>query len=66
MALTEKERTALIEKAEKAMKAAKNKAQVYEVFTNEEFGYLVLGHKVLGRLVVGKTAEEASARRGDK
>lgn len=34
--------------------------------TNEDYGYLVLGHKILGRLLIGKTVEEALARRGDK
>lgn len=66
MALTDKERLTLTEKAEKALDAAKNKKQQREVFLNEEFGYLVLGFKVLGRLLIGKTAEEATARRGDK
>lgn len=66
MPLTGKERTALIQKVEKAIKEAKNKAQLREAFTDKEYGYLVLGYKVLGRLLIGKTVEEAGARRGDK
>ncbi len=66
MALTDKERTKLANKAWSAMQAAKTRKEVRKVFENSEYGYLVLGLKVLGRLVVGKTVEEATARRGKK
>ncbi len=64
--LNDKERLELAQQAEKAMEKAKNKKQLREVFTDENHGYLVIGFRVLGRLMVGKTAEEATARRGKK
>ena len=66
MALTDKERMKLIVKAHAAMKDAKKKSAVKDVFMDEEYGYFTLGLKVLGRLLIGKTAEEAGARRGKK
>ncbi len=62
--LTQDEKLGLAKKAHKAMNAAKNKKGLRDVFTDDEYGYLVLGHRVLGRLMVGKTAEEAVAGRG--
>lgn len=64
--LNDKERLELAEQAEKAMEKAKNKKQLREVFTDKNHGYLVLGFRVLGRLIIGKTAEEATAQRRAK
>ena len=64
--LTQDEKLTLAKKAHKAMNAAKNKKGWLEVWNHKDYGYLVLGHKVLGRLLVGKTPEEAIAGRGGK
>ena len=64
--LDKAEKLTLAKKADKAMEQAKNKKELREVFTDDEYGYLVLGHRVLGRLMVGKTPEEATAGRGGK
>lgn len=62
--LTTDEKRPLAKRAQKAMKDAKNKKALREVFTHEDFGYLVLGYKVLGRLLIGKTVDESIAGRG--
>lgn len=66
MALTDKERTKLATKAHDALKAAKSKKEVRKVFENSEYGYGVLGLKILGRMIVGKSVEQATAKRGKK
>ena len=66
MALTDKERTKLATRAYDALKAAKTKKEVRKVFENTEYGYGVLGLKILGRMIVGKSVEQATAKRGKK
>ena len=66
MPLTDKDRTKLTERAYDALKKAKTKKEVRAVFEHEDYGYLVVGFKLLSRLLTGKTVEEALARRGDK
>ena len=66
MPLTDEDRTKLAEMAHRDLKKAKTNKAVREVWEDEDYGYLVLGHKILGRLLIGKTVEEALARRGDK
>ena len=66
MALSDKERTKLATKAHDALQAAKTKKEVRKVFENTEYGYGVLGLKILGRMVVGKSVEQATAKRGKK
>ena len=64
--LEQEERLELAQLAEAALTKAKNKKELREVFTDKKYGYLVIGFRVLGRLMIGKTAEEATARRGEK
>lgn len=64
MALTDKQRTKAAESAHDALKKAKTKKDVVAVWEHESYGYLVLGHKILARLLIGKTVEEATQRRG--
>ena len=66
MALTDKERTKLVMKAHADIAGAKTAKDIRKVFEHKGYGYLVLGHKILGRLLIGKSVEEATARRGKK
>ena len=66
MAITDKERFRLVEYASTALDKAKTKKEVRKVFEHEKYGYLVLGHKILGRLRIGQSIEEATAKRGKK
>lgn len=54
----------VVEKAHDALKKAKTKKDVVAVWEHENYGYLILGHKMLARLLIGKTVEEALRRRG--
>lgn len=56
MALTDKEKTKLANDAHTALSRAKTKKEVMEVWSAH---YLTLGHKILGRLLIGQTVEQA-------
>ncbi len=58
--MTNEEFEALATQAETDLAAAKTKEDVSEVWKKY---YLTLGHKAMGRLLVGKTAAELAERR---
>jgi hypothetical protein len=58
--MTNEEYEATVREAEAALENAKTKEDVSNVW--KEF-YLSLGHKALGRLLVGKTADDLIGRR---
>lgn len=58
--MTNEEFEALAEAAEKELGAAKTKEEVTAVWQKH---YLSLGHKALGRLLLGKTAADLAERR---
>lgn len=62
--LDPKEKLALTKRASEAINKAKNKKGLRAVWLHDDYGYLILGHRVLGRLMAGKTIEEAVAGRG--
>jgi hypothetical protein len=62
--MTDKERMSLAKQFEGAISKAKTREQVQAAWTDKEYGYLVLGHRVLGRILAGKKAEDAFGRGG--
>ena len=57
--ISDSNKLALAQNAFAALTSAKTAEDIRNVFTNKEYGFAILGHKNLGRMLLGRTPEQA-------